>query len=89
MRAYLREADFRGANLTGVSFFEADLHQADFTGADITDASFVEAFLGGADLSEVLNAKQEQFEEAYWDDNTKWPPGIRPPTDPKFKINSN
>jgi uncharacterized protein YjbI with pentapeptide repeats len=46
-------ADLSGADLTGTSFFGADLTGADLTGADLSRTSFFGADLTGADLTEA------------------------------------
>ena len=50
-RAYLREADLRGANLTGAYLWEADLREANLRGANLTEADLSRANLTEADLT--------------------------------------
>jgi hypothetical protein len=50
-RAFLRDADLRGADLTGAFLTDADLRGADLTGAFLTDADLPGANLRGADLT--------------------------------------
>jgi hypothetical protein len=51
--ADLRNADFRGRTLEGVTFVGADLRGADFTGAYLIHTSFVEACLSGTQFDGV------------------------------------
>lgn len=50
VEARLRNADFRGAVLTGARFERANLSNATFVGADLRDASFAGADVEGADF---------------------------------------
>ncbi len=78
--ATLREAWFYGANLT-----QADLRDAVLQGADLRDALFggtllQGADLKGADLRDTTHLTQAQLEQASGDENTRLPPGLKPPT---------
>lgn len=92
--ADLREADFRGSDLTEANFAGADLRGAslegtrlsgsNFEGADLRMANLSFANLRrtnvrGADLSNTLYIEQEQIEMADGDRRTKLPPGLTYP----------
>jgi uncharacterized protein YjbI with pentapeptide repeats len=50
MRVVAKNADFRGADLTGVDFRKADLRGVDFRNAALANVDFRDADLSGADL---------------------------------------
>jgi formylglycine-generating enzyme required for sulfatase activity len=70
---------WRGADLRGVQFGTDDL----------TGFRFLRAQLHGADLSQARGLRREMFQDAAWDETTRFPPGfglparrLRPPLEP-------
>ena len=73
----LRRADLHGAHLWRTRLWEANLERADLSDAILDAASLWNARLEGADLSWARGLTQGQIDEAYCDDNTKLPPGLK------------
>ncbi|NJL22993.1 MAG: pentapeptide repeat-containing protein [Leptolyngbyaceae cyanobacterium SM1_3_5] len=68
---YLPEADFSGANLSGVGLWESILRGADFDGANLSRANFSRSDLGGASFCEA-NLSQANFSEAFFTEMTNF-----------------
>jgi uncharacterized protein YjbI with pentapeptide repeats len=49
-KSIFQQADFRGARLEGVTFFECDLGRVNFRGVDLRKVHFPDSYLVGADL---------------------------------------
>jgi uncharacterized protein YjbI with pentapeptide repeats len=84
-RIYLIRADLTGANLSETSLIDATLVDANLSGANLShaklpEATLIRASLGGANLSHVLRWRPAQLSAAYWDEQTIWPDGYKPPT---------
>ncbi|SET98304.1 pentapeptide repeat-containing protein [Geodermatophilus poikilotrophus] len=90
--ARLHLANLTGANLTnarlgelGAMFWgpadltEADLDGVDLTGADLDGVNLTRAGLYRADLTGAKHLTQEQVDNAYGDEFTQLPVGLRPP----------
>lgn len=92
--ADLREADFRGSDLTQANFVGADLRGASLEGTQLKGSNFEGADLRmanlglanlqrtnfrGADLSNTMYIEQEQIDVADGDWRTKLPPGLTYP----------
>jgi hypothetical protein len=78
--AILIEADVEAAQLissklNGANLFQANLKGVNLNGADLSGARLTSARLDGADLSDALNLKQEQLDEACGTE-TKLPRGL-------------
>jgi pentapeptide repeat protein len=77
--ANLTGADLSGADLWGASLWRADLSGASLWEADLGLVDLVEANLSGADLRKAKYLTQAQLEKTSGDENTKLPPGLKPP----------
>jgi formylglycine-generating enzyme required for sulfatase activity len=67
----------------------ADLRSVDFGTDDLTGFRFPRALLHGADLSRARALRRHMFQDAAWDETTRFPPGFglpssrfRPPLEP-------
>jgi uncharacterized protein YjbI with pentapeptide repeats len=92
--AYLSNADLNasnlvGANLSSASLMNTNLGYADLRGANLSDADLRGAnlrganlsgsYLRGANLKMTSGLTQEQLEQAFGDETTQLPTGLRPP----------
>jgi uncharacterized protein YjbI with pentapeptide repeats len=84
-RIYLIRADLTGADLSEASLIDATLVDATLSHANLShaklpEATLLRASLGGANLSYALRWRAAQLSAAYWDEQTIWPDGYKPPT---------
>lgn len=75
-------ADFTGATLVGANLGRADLRDACLH-ADLSKANLEFAILSGADLSQA-NLEGAYFRSTLYDENTKFPTGMRLPRSLRF-----
>jgi uncharacterized protein YjbI with pentapeptide repeats len=75
-----RDADLRGANLRGAYLIGAELTGADLGKADLIGADLRAADLGSADLSTSIFLTQFQINAAKGDTGTKLPPSLSRPS---------
>ena len=68
----------------------ADLRGVDFGTDDLTGFRFPRALLHGADLSHARGLRRDMFQDAGWDETTRFPPDLhiplaqlRPPLEPR------
>ncbi|MCE2890845.1 MAG: formylglycine-generating enzyme family protein [Hyphomonadaceae bacterium] len=54
----------------------ADLRGVDFGTDDLTGFCFPRALLHGADLSQARGLRRDMFQDAAWDETTRFPPGF-------------
>jgi hypothetical protein len=81
-RAKLENAHLEGANLRDIHLQHAFLQGAHLEGASLVDAVLEGAYLNaahleGADLRYTSGLTQAQIDQAYCDDKTKLPPGLK------------
>jgi hypothetical protein len=82
--ANFRGTDLVGVNFTGAHFYDTDLSGANLSGANLSGTDFSGANLSGANLSGTdyfsgANLSKANLNDIYYDANTKWPDGFRPP----------
>lgn len=80
----LADADFTGAKLAGAKLWGNTLKRVTFAGADLTAAELHHADLAGADFTGAT-LTDAQFDNARFDEHTKWPKGFLIPHDLTWK----
>ena len=77
--AYLLQANLAHARLTGANLSGANLSNARLDHADLKQVQLAEATLCGASLKGARNLTQAQIDQAYGDEDTCLPAGLRLP----------
>jgi hypothetical protein len=70
---------FVGSNLAGATLADADLRKASMSNTILRGANLAGADLSGADLN-AADLEGAVLTGVVFDNETKWPPGFRPPT---------